>query len=329
MRRRDFIALLGGTAAALPVVAWAQHGERIRRVGVLMGLAENDPQTKERLAGFREGLERRGWTEGDDLRIDYRYAADGADRYQSLAKELVDLQPDVILAHSTPIAIALQRQSRETPIVFVSVSDPIGSGLVASLARPGGNVTGALFYEESITGKWLAMLKEIDPKLTRAALIASLNGTAYDYFVRLAKAVAPSLAIELVPSPVEAAGDIERAIASFSHLPNGGLLLPPDTTTSIHRHLIVSLAARYRLPAIYSATFFVEAGGLMSYGTSQIDMFRLGAAYVDRILRGDKPADLPVQAPTKYETAVNIKTAKMLGLTVPPSLLVAADRVIE
>lgn len=329
MRRRDFIALLGGTAAALPAVARAQQAERMRRIGVLIGLAENDPQTKERLAGFREGLERRGWTEGHDLRIDYRFAGNGPDRYQSLAKELVALQPDVILAHSTPIAIALQRESHEIPIVFVSVSDPIGSGLVATLARPGGNLTGALFYEESITGKWLAMLKEIEPKLARAALIASPKTTAYDYFVRLAKAFAPAVAIELVPSPVETAADIERTITAFSRMPDGGLVLPPDITTSIHRDLIVSLAARYRLPAIYSATFFVEAGGLMSYGTSQVDMFRLGGAYVDRILRGDKPADLPVQAPTKYETAVNIKTAKTLGLSVPPALLVAADRVIE
>ena len=328
MRRRDFIALLGGTVAALPIAARAQ-GERMRHIGVLMGLTENDPQTKERLAGFREGLERRGWTEGHDLRIDYRFAGDGPDRYQSLAKELVALQPDVILAHSTPIAIALQRESREIPIVFVAVSDPIGSGLVANLARPGGNLTGALYYEESITGKWLAMLKEIEPKLSRAALIASPKGTAYDYFVRLAKAIAPSLAIELVPSPVETVADIERTIAAFSHLPDGGLVLPPDITTSIHRDLIISLAARHRLPAVYSASFFVEAGGLMSYGTNQVDMFRLGGAYVDRILRGDKPANLPVQAPTKYETAVNLKTAKTLGLSVPPGLLVAADRVIE
>ena len=328
MRRRDFIALLGGTVAALPIAARAQ-GERMRHIGVLMGLTENDPQTKERLAGFREGLERRGWTEGHDLRIDYRFAGDGPDRYQSLAKELVALQPDVILAHSTPIAIALQRESREIPIVFVAVSDPIGSGLVANLARPGGNLTGALYYEESITGKWLAMLKEIEPKLSRAALIASPKGTAYDYFVRLAKAIAPSLAIELVPSPVETVADIERTIVAFSHLPDGGLVLPPDITTSIHRDLIISLAAHHRLPAVYSASFFVEAGGLMSYGTNQVDMFRLGGAYVDRILRGDKPADLPVQAPTNYETAVNLKTAKTLGLSVPPGLLVAADRVIE
>jgi len=329
MRRREFIALLGGTAAAFPLLARAQQGEQTRHIGVLIGLAENDPQTKERLAGFREGLERRGWTEGHNLRVDYRFAGDNPDRYLSLAKELVALQPDVILAQSTPIAIALKQASHEIPIVFVSVSDPIGSGLVESLARPGGNLTGALFYEESITGKWLAMLKEIEPKLARVALIANPKTTAYDYFVRLAKAIAPSLAIELVPSPISVGADIERTIAAFSRLPDGGLVLPPDTTTSIHRDLIVALAARYRLPAIYSLSFFVEAGGLMSYGTSQVDMFRLGGAYVDRILRGDKPANLPVQAPTKYETAVNIKTARMLGLNVPPALLVAADRVIE
>jgi putative ABC transport system substrate-binding protein len=328
MKRREFITLLGGAAVAWPVAARAQSG-LVRRIGVLMGLAEDDPQTKARLAGFRQGLERRGWLEGRNIRIDYRFAASSPDQYQPLAKELIALQPDVILAHSTPIAAALQRESRAIPIVFVSVSDPIGSGLISNLARPGGNLTGALFYEESITGKWLAMLKEMAPRLARAALIANPKTTAYDYFLRLSKAIAPSLAIELVPSPVETAADIERTIVAFARVPDGGMVLPPDSTTSIHRDLIIELAARHRLPTVYSASFFVEAGGLMSYGTDQVDMFRLAAFYVDRILRGDKPAELPVQAPTKYETAVNLKTAKELGLTVPPGLLVAADQVIE
>jgi putative ABC transport system substrate-binding protein len=235
----------------------------------------------------------------------------------------------VIFAHSTPIVAALQRESRTIPIVFVSVSDPIGSGFVASLARPGGNFTGLLQYEEGISGKWLAMLKEIAPRLARAALLANPKTTAYDYFLRAAEAAAPSLAIELVPKPVETAGDIERAIESVARAPNGGLLLPPDTTTVLHRDLIIALAARHRLPAVYPFRVFVAAGGLMSYGTEQVDMFRQAASYVDRILRGAKPADLPVQAPTKFETAVNLKTAKALGLTVPPGLLVAADEVIE
>src|SRR5215510_13665687 len=328
MRRREFITFLGGATVAWPLIARAQS-DQVRRIGVLVGLAEDDPQTKARLAGFRQGLERRGWSEGRNVRIDYRFAASGPDHYKPLAKELIALRPEVILAHSTPIATALQRESREIPIVFVNVSDPIGSGLIANLARPGGNLTGVLFYEESITGKWLAMLKEIAPQLKRAALIANPKTTAYDYFLRLAKAIAPSLAIELVPNPVETAADIERTIGAFARVPNGGLVLPPDNTTIIHRDLIIALAARHRLPTIYSGSFLVEAGGLMSYGVDLVENFRLAGSYVDRILRGDKPADLPVQAPTKYETAVNVKTAKALGLTVPPGLLVAADRVIE
>ena len=328
MRRREFITLLGSAAATWPISARAQSSP-VRRIGVLVGLTEDDPQTKTRLAGFRQGLERRGWSEGRNVRIDYRFAAGSSDQYQLLAKELIALQPDVILAHSTPVATAFQRETREIPIVFVSVSDPIGSGLIANLARPGGNLTGALFYEESITGKWLAMLKEIAPRLARAALMASTKGTAYDYFLRLAKASAKSLTIELVPSPVETTVDIERTIVSFARAPDGGLVLPPDNITTGHRGLIIELAARHRLPAVFSASHFVEAGGLMSYGTDQVDMFRLAGSYVDRILRGDRPAELPVQAPTKYETAVNVKTAKELGLTVPPGLLVAADQVIE
>ena len=326
MRRREFITFLGGATVAWPLSARAQS-DQVRRIGVLVGLAEDDPQSKARLAAFRQGLERRGWSEGRNVRIDSRFTA--SPDYQPLAKELIALQPDVILAHSTPIATALQRESREIPIVFVNVSDPIGSGLVANLARPGGNLTGVLFYEESITGKWLAMLKEIAPQLTRAALLANPKTTAYDHFLRSAKTIAPSLAIELVPNPVETAADIERTIVDFARVPNGGLVLPPDNTTVIHRDLIIALAARHRLPTVYSGSYYVEAGGLMSYGVDPVENFRLAGSYVDRILRGDKPADLPVQAPTKYETAVNVKTAKGLGLTVPPGLLVAADRVIE
>jgi putative ABC transport system substrate-binding protein len=282
-----------------------------------------------RVAGFRQGLERLGWSEDRNARIDARFAAGNADQFQVLAKELIALQPDVIFAHSTPVVAALQRESRMIPIVFVSVSDPIGSGFVASLARPGGNLTGLLQYEEGIAGKWLAMLKEIAPRLARAALVANPKTTAYDYFLRAAQAAAPSLTIEVVSTPVETTADIERAIESAARAPNGGLLLPPDTTTTVHRDLIIALAARHRLPAVYPFRVFVEAGGLMSYGTEQVAMFRQAALYVDRILRGAKPADLPVQAPTKFETVVNLKTAKALGLTVPPGLLVAADEVIE
>jgi putative ABC transport system substrate-binding protein len=328
MRRREFIAQLGGAAAAWPLAARAQGAERMRRIGVLSGDAEDDPEMKARLAAFREGLERSGWSEGRNVRIDYRFAANNPDQYQPLAKELVSLQPDVFLAYATPVAAAFQRESRTTPIVFVSVSDPVGSGLVASLARPGGNLTGFLLYEESVTGKWLAMLKEIAPGLSRAALIANPRRTPYDYFVRSAKSVAPSLAIELAPSTIENAADIERVIESFARQPNGGLVFLPGTPTE-YRDLVIALAARYRMPAVYYSRLFVAAGGLMSYGTDIFDQSRQAASYVDRILRGANAADLPVQAPTKFETIINLKTAKALGLTVPSGLLVAADEVIE
>jgi putative ABC transport system substrate-binding protein len=320
MKRREFITLLG-SAAAWPLTAHAQQRERIRRVGVLVGLAENDPEIKARLAGFRQGLEKFGWSEGSNVRIDYRFAPAGA-QVQSLARELVALQPDVILAQSTPATIAVQAESRTIPIVFAGLADPIGLGLVASLPRPGGNLTGLLLYEEGITGKWLAMLKEIAPNLTRAALVANPKTTSFDYFLRSAEALAPSLAIEIAPKPVENSADIQRAIDSFASEPNG-------TTTVVHRDLVIALAARYRLPAVYAIRVFVAADGLMYYGTDFVDLYRRAAAFVDRILRGANPADLPVQLPTKYETIVNLKTAKVLGLHVQPSLLVSADEVIE
>jgi ABC-type uncharacterized transport system substrate-binding protein len=329
MQRRKFITLLGGAAAAWPLAAHAQQADRVRRIGVLMGFAEDDPETKARLAGYRQELERLGWSEGRNIRIDYRFAVGSPERFQALAKELVSLQPDLIFASTTPVVAALQRQSRTIPIVFVNVSDPIGSGLVASLARPGGNLTGLLLYEEGITGKWLAMLKEIAPQLARAALIANPKSTPFDYFVRAAEARASSLAVKLVPSPAENAADIERVIESFAREPNGGLVLLPNSESVLHRDLVIALAARHRLPAVYPYRFFVAAGGLMSYDTDLVDQYRQAASYVDRILRGAKPADLPVQAPTKYETVLNLKTARALGLTVPPGLLVAADEVIE
>jgi putative tryptophan/tyrosine transport system substrate-binding protein len=330
VKRRKFITLLvGGATAAWPLAARAQQGERMRRIGVLAAQAGDDPDMKARLAGFRQGLEKLGWLEDRNVRIDIRFAAGKADRFQVLSKELVALQPDVILAHTTPVVAVLQRESRAIPIVFVSVSDPIGSGFVASLAQPGGNLTGVLQYEASITGKWLAMLKEIAPGLARAALIANPKTTAYEYWRRSAEALAPSLAIELVSGPVENASDIERAIESLARASNGGLILPPDSTTLLHRDLVISLANRHRLPAVYALRAYVAAGGLMSYDTDQVEVLRKAAIYVDRILHGAKPGDLPVQAPTKYETVLNLKTAKALGLTVPPGLLVAADEVIE
>jgi putative tryptophan/tyrosine transport system substrate-binding protein len=329
MKRREFITLLGGAAASWPLAARAQQSDRSRRVGVLMGFAEDDPEAKARLAAFRQGLEKRGWSEGRNVRIDTRFAPAGA-QAQVVAKELVALQPDVILAHSTPVTAALQRETRTIPIVFAVVADPIGSGFIASLPRPGGNITGVMQYEASVTGKWLAMLKEVARGLVRAGLVANpKTATYYDYYVRAGEAVAPSLGIEAVPILVENVADIERAIESFADAPIGGLVLLPDITTAVHRDRIIALAAQHRLPAVYWDRSFVAVGGLMSYGNDLVDSFRQAAAYVDRILRGDQPADLPVQAATKFETVVNLSTAKTLGLTVPPGLLVAADEVIE
>jgi putative ABC transport system substrate-binding protein len=326
--RRDFISLLGGAATALPLAARGQP-QQMRRIGVLVASAKDDVTTTALLAEFRQRLERLGWVEGRNIRIDYRFAGGRADQFQPLAKELVALQPKAILAPTTPIAAALQRETRAIPIVFANVSDPIDSGFIASLARPGGNLTGLLLYEEGITGKWLAMLKEIAPRLERATAIGNPKTTPYDYFLRSADAAAASLAIEVVRRPTGSAAEIEQAIESAASVPNGGLLILSDGTNLAHRDLLIALAAQHRLPAVYFARIFVADGGLMSYGTDFYDGYRQAASYVDRILRGAAPADLPVQAPTKYETVVNLKTAKALGLDVPPSLLVRADEVIE
>jgi len=329
MNRRDFIALVGGAAAAWPLAAWAQQPDGMRRIGVLMGLAEDDQATRARLAAFRQGLEKRGWSEERNVRVEYRFAPASA-QAQVLAKELVALRPEVILAHTTPVTAALQQESSTIPIVFAAIADPVGSGFVTSLPRPGGNITGVMLYEASITGNWLAMLKEIAPNLVRAAFVANpKTATFYDYYLQAAEAAAPSVGIEPVPTLVENATDIERAIGSFASAPNGGLVVIPDVAAVVHRDLIIELAARHRVPAVYYARYWVAAGGLMSYGNDFVDVFRQAASYVDRILRGDKPADLPVQAATRFETVVNLKTAKTLGLTVPPGLLVAADEVIE
>jgi len=265
-----------------------------------------------------------------NVELDTRFAAaPNADQARVLAKELITLQPDVILAQSTPITLAFQREARVIPIVFVFVTDPIGSGFIANLARPGGNLTGLTLFEASIAGKWLGMLKEIAPGLARAGLVFNPKTTSFADYVRDTKAMATSLGIEPMPGPVEKADDIERTIESFSQLPNCGLVIPPDATMVVHRNLIVELSIRHKLPAVFPFRFFVVAGGLMSYGIDFIDVFRQAGSYVDRILRGAKPADLPVEAPTKYETILNLKTAKTLGLTVPPTLLVRADEVIE
>jgi ABC-type uncharacterized transport system substrate-binding protein len=314
-----------------PVVARAQQADRMRRIGVLMSFAESDIDTRTRLAGFRHELERLGWSDGRNVRIDYRFAPAGV-QGPVFAKELLALQPDVILAVSTPITAALQRETRTVPIVFVGITaDPISSGFVASLARPGGNLTGVVLFEATVIGKWLAMLKEIAPRLTRAALVFNpKTAPYYDDYLRAGEAAASSLAVEFVPLSIEnATADIERAMEAFARVPNGGLVMLPDTTNDVHRDLLIGLAAKHRLPAVYSNRLYVAAGGLMCYSTDRVDQFRQVASYIDRILRGAKPADLPVQAPTKYETVLNLKTAKSLNLEVPPSLLVRADEVIE
>jgi putative ABC transport system substrate-binding protein len=329
IKRREFITLLGSAATAWPLTARAQRPVEIRRIGVLMGLAEDDQATRARLAAFRQGLEKRGWSEERNVHIAYRFARASA-QAQLLAKELVALRPEVILAHTTPVTAALQQESSTIPIVFAAIVDPVGSGFVTSLPRPGGNITGVMLYEASVTGKWLAMLKEIAPNLVRAAFVANpKTATFYDHYLQAAEAAAPSVGIEPVPTLVENATDIERAIGSFASAPNGGLVLIPDVSATVHHDLVIALAARHRLPAVYYARMFAAAGGLMSYGNDLVDLFRQAASYVDRILRGDKPADLPVQAATKFETIINLKTARALGLTVPPTLLTRADEVIE
>jgi putative ABC transport system substrate-binding protein len=287
MKRRDFITLIAGAAATGPLTVRAQQPERLRRIGVLPVLADDDPEGKARLAGFRQGLERLGWSESRNVEIDYRFGRDSPDDAQALATAFVALQPDVIFVQGTPYTAAMQRQTRTIPVVFAGVADPIGSGFADSLARPGGNLTGLMLYEAGVAGKWLAMLKEIAPGLSRAAVIHNPKVTVF--YWRAAEALAPSLGIELVHSPVENAADIERAIEAFARVPNGGLVFVPDLTTQVHRDLVVALAARYRLPAVYSYRAFVTAGGLMSYHTNYVEMFRQAAYYVDRILRGAKP----------------------------------------
>jgi putative ABC transport system substrate-binding protein len=291
-----------------------------------MSLAADDPRWKALLAGLRDGLARLGWIEGRTIHIDYRFAGGNPDQFSVLAKELIAL-PEVIFAQSTPVTAALQRETRAIAIVFVEVSDPIGSGFIASLAHPGGNLTGIIQYEPGIAGKWLAMLKEIAPNLARVALLANPKGTAYEYFLRNATAAASSLGIEIISSSVDNVADIEQSISSLARHDNGGLLCPPETFITAHRDLVIALAAKHRLPAVYAWRYFVTDGGLMSYGIDLVDVYQQSAS--DRILRGANPADLPVQTPTKYETALNLKTAKALGLSVPASLLVRADEVIE
>ena len=329
MRRRDFIRAIAYSTTAWPFTARTQQLGRAQLIGVLINGLENDQELQASLIALKQELERLNWLDGGNARFDVRFTGGNLDQMRGLTKEMVATQPDVIFVHTTTLVAVVQKETSTIPIVFVLVSDPVGSKFVANLARPGGNITGLLLYEESIVGKWLGMLKEIAPQMKRVAFIANPKVPTYDYFLRTAQQLAPSFAIELVPSPVDTATDIEGVIRSFADTPNGGLFFPPNVASLAHRDLIIGLAARYRLPAVYAFRYFPLEGGLMSYGIDEVDVFRQAASYVDRILRGVKPADLPVEAPTAYKTVVNLKTAKALGLDVPPSLLVRADEVIE
>jgi putative tryptophan/tyrosine transport system substrate-binding protein len=328
MRRRKFITVLGG-AAAWPLAARAQQGERMRRIGVLMGLAADDPEGQVRNAAFLQELQQSGWTVGRNVRIDYRWGADNTDRIRQSAAELVGLAPDVIVTSAGALVGALQQVSRAVPIVFVHTVDPVGSGFVNSLARPGGNATGFLAYEYSLSGKWLELLKQIAPSVTRAAVLRDTVSPAGNAQFGAIQAVAPSLGVDVSPVNMRDAGEIERAVAAFARSVNDGLIVTGAPSATVHRNLIVTLAARHKLPAVYFQRYFAAEGGLISYGPDFIDQYRRAAGYVDRILKGEKPADLPVQAPTKYELVINLATAKALGLDVPPMLLARADEVIE
>jgi putative ABC transport system substrate-binding protein len=328
MKRRAFITLLGG-AAAWPLAARAQQREQMRRIGVLMNLSSDDAEGQARNTAFLQGLQELGWTVGRNVQIDYRWGAGDADRIRKFAAELIALAPDVILSAGSPSVAALQQATRTVPIVFATVVDPVSSGFVDTLARPGGNITGFTLFEYSISGKWLQLLKEIAPRMTRAAVIRDPALTAGGGQLGVIQAVAPSVGAEVTPVNVRDAGEIERAITAFALSPNGGLVVTGSTLAGVHRDLIIALAARHQLPAVYAQRYFVTGGGLISYGPDSIDPYRRAASYVDRILKGEKPAGLPVQAPTKYELVINLKAAKALGLTVPDSLLPRADEVIE
>ncbi|MGC1876264.1 MAG: ABC transporter substrate-binding protein [Pseudolabrys sp.] len=328
MRRREFITMLGGAAVAWPLAARAQQPERVRRIGVLMYLPADDAEGQARLAAFTQALTQLGWSDGHNLRIDTRYAT--ADDIRRHAAELAALAPDVILAGTGTATVApLLQATRTVPIVFAVVIDPVGAGFVDSLARPGGNATGFTIYEYSMSGKWLELLKEIAPNVTRVAVLrdpAIASGIGQFGAVQI---VAPSLGVQLSPLDVRDAGEIERAVGAFASGLNGGLIVTGSPVANVHRNLIVTLAARHKLPAIYFSGRFVVDGGLISYGPDLIDQYRGAAGYVDRILKGEKPADLPVQASTKYELVINLKTAKAMGLTFPPAVLARADEVIE
>ena len=328
MKRREFIGLLGG-ALAWPLAARAQQRQRMRRVGVFTPGTADDPEHKTRDAAFLQGLGELGWIVGRNLRIDYRWGAGDYERFRAMAAELIELNPDVILAQGSSTVTALQKTSGTVPIVFANVTDPVGSSLVATMARPGGNATGFVTTEFGFSAKWLELLKELAPRVTRVAVLRSSAVASQIALFGGIQSVAPALGVELRPIDTRDAGEIERAVAAFADEPNGGLIAASGSGVLLHRELIVALAARYRLPAVYAYRSHVVSGGLASYGPDSIDQFRRAAQYVDRILKGERPADLPVQAPTKYELVINLKTAKVLGIEMPASVLARADEVIE
>jgi putative ABC transport system substrate-binding protein len=329
IRRRDFITLLGGAAVAWPLAARAQQGDRVRRIGMLLGSDENDPVQKTYVSAFTQALADLGWTDGRNVRIDLRWHGGDNNRIRALAQELVGLQPAIILTGTTPATVGVQRETRTIPIVFVNVTDPVVTGVVARLDRPSGNITGFASWEPTFGGKWLELLSEIAPGLKRAAIMFNPDTAPITAYMPSLETAARSLKVEPIIAPVHSDGEIETAIIALGREPGGGLVVMPDTFTSVHRAPIIAAAARNSVPAVYANSSQVRDGGLLSYGPDPVDLWRRAATYVDRILRGAKPADLPVQFPTKFEMVVNLKTAKALGLAVPPSILLRADEMIE
>jgi putative ABC transport system substrate-binding protein len=328
--RRKLVVALGASALAAPLSSFAQQPAKPRRVGVLMGYAENDPEAQLRFAAFKEGLAALGWTEGRNLKIDVRWTAADVARAAAYAKELVAMQPDAILSNTTPVTTAVKRETQTIPIVFTVVSDPVGTGFVKTLARPGGNITGFINLESSLIEKWLQMLKEIAPRVTRVAVIFNPDTAPYaEYYLRPLQVVAPKFGVKTFNAVVRSESEIREAITGLGREPNGGLIVMTDSFMTVHRKLVIELTARHKIPAIYWVGNIPAEGGLMSYGVDYVDLFRRSATYIDRILRGAKPGELPVEQPTKYELVINKRTAKALGLTIPQSFLISANKVIE